>query len=200
MNEARENAGFSSFKLLTEKFPPQTQIFWQHLCHLTIMVSRHSLRPSSSVGDSGVRDGECFVLFSQGPGRVDSPDGDDGVDLSGEPAEPPKGVYAFARLTSSNPNCEAIVQQWQGAHINFVGPPPKHGEDDGLYLSADNVSLIALYNSGADASAACTIVTCTKSDKSRGRFASASKQSETAHSLLCRTTPDILDTDDAPYT
>ncbi|CDJ36211.1 SAG family member [Eimeria mitis] len=112
------------------------------------------------------------------------------------------GTYAFMALESATPDCAAAVKHWKDAVSNFTTIPPPKNKEPELYAKQQNVSLIALYNPSENAAADCRVVTCTRpgaSDNSQSNFRSTAEEKK-GYALLCMTTPEALEDDEAPFT
>ncbi|CDJ33881.1 SAG family member [Eimeria mitis] len=117
-----------------------------------------------------------------------------------EESDFPSGTYAFMALDTAEADCAAAVSHWKDAASNFTSiPPPKTGEEE-LYKKQHNVSFIAMYNPSDKATADCRIVTCTQT-VAPVVFSSRSDTGEKkGYALLCMTTPDALEGEEAPFT
>ncbi|CDJ30052.1 SAG family member [Eimeria mitis] len=114
----------------------------------------------------------------------------------------PSGTYAFMALDTAEADCAAAVSYWKEAASNFTSLPPSKTDGAELYEKQHNASFIALYNPSDKATADCRIVTCTQSASLTPTvFSSRSGAGEQkGYALLCMTTPDALEDNEAPFT
>ncbi|CDJ27942.1 SAG family member [Eimeria mitis] len=174
MNAAREAAGLEHFEA------PAEELTWPQ-------TSAEKTRQPSTAWNR-----VCKALIAE-----DSEEGDVGAYAN----EFQSGTYAFMALESETPDCAAAVKHWKDAASNFTTIPPSKKQEPTLYDKQQNVSLIALYNPSENAAADCRVVTCTlPADQalSRSNIRSA-EQDKHGYALLCMTTPDALEGDDAPF-
>lgn len=110
----------------------------------------------------------------------------------------PPGTFAVAPQSSTKVDCDETVDRWKAAYKNFDGPPPGKFASSEVYNNLDNLSLVAMYNPSADASADCRVMTCTQTPKATGDPNVAGQQSggqaeeKHAYALVCGTMPNAL--------
>ncbi|CDJ45672.1 SAG family member [Eimeria brunetti] len=114
------------------------------------------------------------------------------------------GTYAFLALSSSEPDCAAIVDHWKEAFSNFTSIPPPKSKGNEEYENSGSISFVALYNPSQNATADCRVVTCTQmtpSDADVDRASETQAEAKERHAVLCMTTPDAFgDGTSAPFT
>ncbi|CDJ45669.1 SAG family member [Eimeria brunetti] len=113
-----------------------------------------------------------------------------------------EGTYAFEVLKSAKVDCDAAVDLWKGAYKNFSGLPPAGNKDTAnIYKDKVNVSLVALFNPKSGATADCRVATCTEIPGAEERsIVNAEEQHRKAFIFVCMTTPDVLKSDEPPFT
>lgn len=101
-----------------------------------------------------------------------------------------KGDFAYMVTGQRRSDCRGAVRYWNDAVSNFKGPPPTFTNDEVLYRSPLNASLVSLYNPSPNATMSCTIFSCTYK----------AKNPREAHGMLCLTAPSPLKLDKPPFT
>lgn len=110
----------------------------------------------------------------------------------------PPGTFAVAPQSSTKVDCDETVDHWKAAYKNFDGPPPGRVASSEIYNNLDNLSLVAMYNPSADATADCRVMTCTQTPKATGDPDVSGRQSgdqaeeKQGYALVCRTMPNAL--------
>ncbi|CDJ36430.1 SAG family member [Eimeria mitis] len=173
INDARQAAGLEHFKT------PSAEVTWPKTS------AAKAEQPSSAWNPV------CEALIAE-----ESEEGEPGAYAT----EFQSGTYAFMALESETPDCAAAVKHWKDAASNFTTIPPAKNKEPKLYEKQQNVSLIALYNPSDNAAIDCRVVTCTLpgSEPSTSNIRSAEKDKH-GYALLCMTTPDALEGEDAPF-
>ncbi|CDJ36470.1 SAG family member [Eimeria mitis] len=177
INAAREAAGLAHFQVAKEE---------QHQLPKTDIEEPDP--PQSSPWDP-----VCKALIAEDTEQQ-------GGDLEENGFE--SGTYAFMALESATPDCAAAVNHWKDAVSNFTTIPPPKKNEPKLYEKQQNVSFIALYNPSNDAAADCRVVTCTlPADTEHSTFSiRKSAEDKKGYALLCMTTPEALNDEEAPFT
>lgn len=112
------------------------------------------------------------------------------IDTAGVKVE--DGTYAYAALEDGAKQdcckCKEAIKKWQAASANFNGLPPAQAADDNIYTNTDNMSFVAMYNTGSSPTADCRFATCKDPASSKEGYA-----------VVCLTTPATLKKS-APFT
>ncbi|CDJ33879.1 SAG family member [Eimeria mitis] len=122
------------------------------------------------------------------------------VQQGAEGNEFPSGTYAFMALDTAEADCAAAVSHWKDAASNFTSLPPPKTEGEELYEKQHNVSFIAMYNPSEKATADCRVVTCTQATTPVVFSSRSGAGEKKGYALLCMTTPDALEDEEAPFT